>query len=137
MKNCCHHKSYFLKKVSNAIQFNSILHAIPMPDVCHSHVLVCHSYVIRVSLIGHSYANRMSGVCHPYVLVCHTDVACMCLYVTRMSLLYTRMSPVCHSYVLACHPYVTLCACMSPACHSYVLVSHPYVTCLWFYHEPL
>ena len=71
-----------LKKVSNAIQFNNILH------------------VIRMSLIGNSYVTRMSSVCHPYVLVCHPDVTCMYSYVIRMSLICTGMSSVCHSNVL-------------------------------------
>ena len=46
---------------------------------------VCHSCVIRMSLVCHPYVL----VYHPYVLVC------------------TRMSFVCHSYVLVCRLYVT------------------------------
>ena len=45
-------------------------------------------------------SNRMSSVCHSYVIR-------MSLICTRMSFVCTRMSSVCHSYVLVCHPYVT------------------------------
>ena len=57
---------------------------------------VCHSYVIRMSLVCTRMSfvcTSMSSVCYSYVLVCHPYV--------------TRMSSVCHSYVFVCHPYVT------------------------------
>ena len=85
-----------------------------MSFVCNSYILVCHSYVTRMSLLYHSYVIRrshvctyMSLLCHSYVLLCHSHVARMYSHVTRMLLACTRMSLVCHSYVLLCHLYVT------------------------------
>ena len=76
---------------------------------------LCHSYVIRTSLV----CTRMSSICHPFV---------------------TRMPSVCHSYVTRMYSYVIsmslVCIRVSSLCHSYVLVCYPYVTRLWFYHEP-
>ena len=114
-----------------------------MPFVWQSYVLVCHSYVIhmslvytRMSFVSHSYAlARMSCVCHSHVLA---RVSSLC-----NSYVLARMSSVCHSYVLACmsslyHSYVlahmsSVCysyvlARMSSVCHSYVLACHPYVS---------
>ena len=45
-------------------------------------------------------SNHMSSVCHSYVIR-------MSLVCTRMSFVCTCMSSVCHSYVLLCHSYVT------------------------------
>ena len=61
----------------------------------NSMLSVCHSYVIRMSLV----CTRISSVCYSYVLVCHP-------YVTRISLVCTRMSSVCHSYVTRMYSYV-------------------------------
>ena len=72
-----------------------------------SHVLLYHSYVIRMSLVCHSHVicmllvcTSMASLCHSYVLVCHPYVTRMYSYVIRMSLVCTRMSSVCHSYVI-------------------------------------
>ena len=46
------------------IQFNTILHIFCMPFLCHLYIFVCHSYVIRLSLV----CTRMSSICHSYVL---------------------------------------------------------------------
>ena len=72
-----------------------------MPFVCKSYVLVCHNYVICMSLVS----TRMPLVCHSYVLICYLYVLVCHSYVTRM-----------WSYVLVCHPYVIR---MSSVCHSY------------------
>ena len=130
-----------------------------MLSVCHSCVVVCHSYVTRhTNDICHLYVARMysyvirmslectcmSSVCHSYVLVCHLYVTRMYLYVIRMSLVCTRMSSVRHSYVLVCHPYVIRmylyvifmsleCTRMSSVCHLYVLVGHLYLTHMYSY----
>ena len=58
-----------------------------MSFVCQSDVLVCHTYVIRMSLVRGRIlyiCTRMLFVCQSYVLVCH-------LYITRMSLYHTDM----------------------------------------------
>ena len=47
-----------------------------MSFVCQPYVLVCHSYVIRMSLV----CTRMTPVCHSYVLVCHPSVTRMWFY---------------------------------------------------------
>ena len=67
--------------------------------VYHSYVLVCHPYVIRISLLCHPSVTRMLFVCARVLsvsLVYHW-------YVIHMSLVCTRMSSVCHSYLLVCH----------------------------------
>ena len=69
----------------------------------NSMLSVCHSYVIRMSLVCTRMSfvcTCMSSICHSYVLVYHPYVTRMYSYVIRMSLAY-------HSYVLVCHPYVT------------------------------
>ena len=76
----------------------------------NSMLSVCHSYVIRMSLVCTRMSfvcTCMSSICHSYVLVYHPYVTRMYSYVIRMSLVCTCMSSVCHSYVLVCHPYVT------------------------------
>ena len=131
-----------------------------MPFVCQSYILVCHTYVIRMSLLCAcilSICTRMLFVCHSYVLVCHLYVTCMyshvmvchsfvlvchlCFthiysYLIRMSLVCTRMLFVCHSYVPVCHPYVTrmysYAICMSLVCTRMSSL----LTRMWFYHEP-
>ena len=88
--------------------------------VYQSYVLVCHQYVILMSLACAcilSVRTRMSPVCHSHVLVCN-----------GMSLEYTRMLSACHSHVLVCNGMSLVCTCMSSVCHSYVLVCHQYVT---------
>ena len=85
--------------------------------VCTRIASVCHSHVIRMSLVYHSYAIRMSLVCTRMSSVCHSYV----LYVTRMSLACTRMSFVCHSYVLVCHPCDTrMCFYHEPQWGSFI-----------------
>ena len=68
---------------------------------------VCHSYVIRMSLV----CTPMSFVCTCMLSVCHSYVL------------------LCHSYVLVCHPYVTSMyshvICMSLVCHSLAAVTEP------------
>ena len=64
--------------------------------LCHAYVILCHSYVIR-----------MSSICDLYLLVYH-------LYVTHMS-------PVCHSCVIVCHPYVTRMYSYAIRMHSYAI----------------
>ena len=91
-----------------------------MSIVCQSYVLVCYSYVIRMSHV----CTRMLFVCHSYqrdISLCsYVFVNHLCVLVCiRMSLVYTRMALVCYSYVLVCH--------------SYVLVYHPYVTRTYLY----
>ena len=85
-----------------------------MSSVCHSYVLVCHSYVTRIF-------THMSSVCHSYVLICHWYVTRMYSYVIRMSLSCTRM----YSYVILMS---LVCACMSFVCHSSVVYQEPYQT---------
>ena len=85
------------------MSFSSHSYTICVSFVCQSYVLVCRSYVTRMSLA----CTHMSPVCHSYVLVCHLYVTRMYSYVTRMSFVCTCMSPICHSYVLICHPYIT------------------------------
>ena len=97
-----------------------------MSFVCHSYVLVCHSYatrMYRMSLVCHTYVIRiypyvirmslvstcMSSVCNWYVFVCHPYVTLMYSYVTRMSLVCTRMSSVCHSSVVL--PWTVVIRC--------------------------
>ena len=102
-----------------------------MPFAWQSYVLVCHSYVIHISLVytcmssvSHSNALAlMSSVCHSYALTLMSSVC--------DSYALACMSSVCHLYVLArmscvCHSHVL--ARMSSVCHSYVLVCHPYVS---------
>ena len=99
------------------IKFN-ISHVILKPFLCHSYVVVWHSYVICMSILSDhksSVCTPMSFVCQSYVLICHTFVTRGYSYVIRMILICTRLSSVCHSYVIACHLYVTR---------------------IWFYHEP-
>ena len=85
--------------------------------VCTRIASVCHSHVIRMSLVYHSYVIRMSLVCTRMSSVCHSYV----LYVIRMSLACTRMSFVCHSYVLVCHPYDTrMCFYHEPQWGSFI-----------------
>ena len=72
-----------------------------------SFVLVCHSYVIRISLL--------------------------CAYVVRMSLICTHMLSLCHSYVLVCHPYVPCMYWYVTRMYSYVLVCQLYVTRMYSY----
>ena len=72
--------------------------------VYHSYVLVCHPYVIRISLLCHPYVicmcscvirvTRISLVCYPYVTRMYS-------YVIRMSLVSTRMSSLCQPYVVS------------------------------------
>ena len=60
---------------------------------------VCHSYVIRISLV----CTRMSFVCARMSSVCHSYVIRLSLVCTRMPsvlLVCTRMSFVCHSFVV-------------------------------------
>ena len=88
-----------------------------MSIVCQLYVLVCHSYVFRMSLVCHSYATPMC----PYII-------CMYSYVIRMSLVCTRTLFVCHSYLLVCNGMSLVSTRMSFVCHSFALVCHPYVT---------
>ena len=53
------------------------------------------------------HLDRISSVCHTHVLVCHSYVTRISLHVIRMSLVCTCMSSVCHSYALLCHSCVT------------------------------
>ena len=87
VKQCSYHKWYWKlrsKSFKCCIQFNIIWHAICMSFVCHSYELVCHSYVIRMSLV----CTRMPSVYHSYVLICHP-------HVTRMYSFVIPISPVC------------------------------------------
>ena len=81
------------------MSFSNHPYATCMPFVCQSYVLVCHSYIILLSLawlVCHSYVipyvrkshvcTRMPFVCHSYVLECHSYATRMHLYVIRMSL---------------------------------------------------
>ena len=73
-----------------------------MPFACQSYVLVCHTHVIRMSLVCAciwSICTRMPFLCQSYVLVCHLYVTRMYSYVIRMSLVCTCMASICHSYV--------------------------------------
>ena len=106
VKQCSYHKWYWKlqsKSFNRYIQFNFILHVIRMSLLCHLYIRVCHSYIIRMSLVF----TRISSVCHSYVFVCHSYVTPIYLYIIRMSHVCTRMSFVCHSYILVCHLYVT------------------------------
>ena len=75
------------------------LYAICMSFVRQSHVVVCHYYTIRMSLI----CIRMPSVCHLHALVCHLYVTVMYSYVIRKSLVCTFRSPVCHASVFVGH----------------------------------
>ena len=101
-----------------------------MPFVGHSYVLVCHLYVIRMSLIYHPYIARMSSVCHLYVLVCHPYVTRMLpvyhSHITYMSLVCTCMSLVCTSMCSDVIRMSLVCTLMSSVCHSSVVL--PYKT---------
>ena len=86
---------------------NPLNNLIFMSFPFQSHVVLYHSYVIRMSLVCthmsfvcHSYVTRMPSVCYSYVLLWHPYVTHMYSYVIRMSLVCTRMSSVCHSYVV-------------------------------------
>ena len=106
-------------------------YAIRMSFKYQSYVLVCHSHVIRMSLVIAcilSVCTRLSLVCHSYVLVCHPYVTRMHSYVALISLVCTRISSICHSYDWYVIRMSLLCTPMSPVCRSYVLVCHPYVT---------
>ena len=106
-------------------------YAIRMSFKYQSYVLVCHSHVIRMSLVSAcilSVCTRLSLVCHSYVLVCHPYVTRMHSYVALISLVCTRISSICHSYDWYVIRMSLLCTPMSPVCRSYVLVCHPYVT---------
>ena len=108
-----------------------------MSLVCHLYVLICHWYVISMSLV----CNHMSSVCHLYVLICHP-------YVTRMSLVRTCMSPACQSNILVFHPYATrmylyvtrmalACNCMSLICHSSMVLPRTCKTAYLMFLESL
>ena len=86
---------------------------------------VCHSYVIRISLV----CSPMASACHSYVLVCDLYVTRMYSHVIRMSLVCTCMWSVCHSYVLVSHPYVTY---TSFVCNSSVVLPWTFICFLKF-----
>ena len=70
---------------------------------------VCHSYVIHISPVRHSYVpyvTRMYSYVIRMSLVCHLYVTRMYSYVTRVSLVCARMLPVCHPYVTRMYSYV-------------------------------
>ena len=114
-------------------------YAIRMSFKCQSYVLVCHSHVIRMSLVCAcilSVCTRMSSLCYTYALISRPHFTCMYSYIIHMSVVWL----VCHPYVTFMYSYVTcmslICTRLSSVCHSYLLGSHPYVTCKRCYHEP-
>ena len=58
--------------------------------VCYSHVLVCDSYGIRMSLVYHTYVTRMYSHVIRMPFVCHPYVTRMYSYVIGMSLVYSH-----------------------------------------------
>ena len=75
-----------------SVQFNIILHVIRM-SLVYPCIFLCHSYVVHMSFVYHSYVTRISLACvlmspvsHSYVLVCHPYIICMYSYVIRLSL---------------------------------------------------
>ena len=88
------------------MSFSNHPYATCMPFVCQSYVLVCHSYIILLSLawlVCHSYAIpyvRKSHVCTRMPFVCHSYVTRMHSYFTSMSIVCIRMSSVCYSCVV-------------------------------------
>ena len=107
-------------------------YAIRMSFKCQSYVLVCHSHVIRMSLVCAcilSVCTRMSSLCYTYALISRPHFTCMYSYIIHMSVVWL----VCHPYVTFMYSYVTcmslICTRLSSVCHSYLLGSHPYVTC--------
>ena len=91
-----------------------------MLSVCHSYVFVCHSYVTcmysyitRMSLVCHSYVIRMSlvytcmpFVCHSFVLVCHPYVTHMWIYYQPFTTVILEIVCICMKVCLLSFPMV-------------------------------
>ena len=90
--------------------------------VCHSYVLVCHSYATRMSFVCNLYVF----VYHLYILVCHSYVTHMCFWVSRMYSYVTRMSLVDAPMSLACIFTMNRCDCFM----HFIFFCHLYVTCI-------
>ena len=95
--------------------------------------LLCHSYVIRMPFVYHSYVNGMSNVCTRMLLICHTDVIRMYSYVICILLVCTRKDVKEKLSNFLGIRILSVCTRMSSVCHSYVLVCHLYVTRIYSY----
>ena len=97
-------------------------YVIRIPFVCQSYVLVCHTYVICMSLVLRTCHSYITRVCSYFIY--------MYSYAIRMAVVCTGISSVCHSYVLVCNGMPLVYTRMSFVRHSHLLVCHPNVTCI-------